>query len=487
MTPCDCTTKTARAELRTEAAIRRLGQVADLAAQHLADTQSRNGRPPIVGLTAGGPAVAHLAELVLALTGPASPSRGGLWWPERGREDLWMVLLDAVRHRSRGLWELLTQRCVTIDLSLPGLYPPSAIRMLTLGFDGDDANSNFLYLNGYSRVGELLTAITGTRWDVDSRVDPPVFAELPTAPAELDENTIEGRVRHDIAARLRGQQQRCPDHPPGSGVRPSCQVCSVNFTLRAAEQIALGQWNPSTGQKPLSEVPEYGTPEYDWWIAGIRRAHQYATDGLGGQALEFLETAETLARRHPAATAADLAGDLAAAYPHADTGTAAEPAPPAVADIVERALTAAQQRIEASAAEAFDRLVIGDREPRFTGILGYPAPFTPQLLRDAVEKVRRAPAWTPHAYFRGPAEPCPWTGDGLRWEPKEAPATPARPSGPVRETKENPAPDAHPEDEPDDDTEDDAPPSIAWLRFGVDFARPGDPVLYDAGTRQFLS
>ncbi|MEU8378992.1 hypothetical protein [Streptosporangium sp. NPDC048865] len=64
------------ADRRAGAAEQALRKVAKLAAQHLADTRPQGGRPAVLGTLAGGPAVAHLAKLVLAITGPP-PGRAG--------------------------------------------------------------------------------------------------------------------------------------------------------------------------------------------------------------------------------------------------------------------------------------------------------------------------------------------------------------------------------------------------------------------------
>uniref|UniRef100_UPI003F4941E3 hypothetical protein n=1 Tax=Streptosporangium sp. CA-235898 TaxID=3240073 RepID=UPI003F4941E3 len=178
------------ADRRAGAAEQALRKVAELAAQHLADTKPHRGRSPILGALAGGPAVAHFAELVLAITGP----------------------------------------------------PPART--------------------------------------VEERVE--------SAPSTPPEQTINEWY---WASRLHGNTPLVDEAP---------------IEERTAE---LKRWQSA------AEAPEHGTEEYRWWAAGARYEHNLRTEGLGMDVLEALKTAENLARLYPGATAADLAEDLAAAYP----------------------------------------------------------------------------------------------------------------------------------------------------------------------------
>ncbi|GHE32127.1 hypothetical protein GCM10017673_38660 [Streptosporangium violaceochromogenes] len=304
-----------RAETRAQPAARALRKVAELAAQHLADTRPRDGRPPILGSLAGGPAVAHFAELILAITGP--PTAENLLWPVPGEEELWPLLRAAAGHRRPEVGDLLARHCVTLGVTPPGARPR---RALVLTFDTGRAAGRFFELNGHRLLSGLLGALTGTLWDVTFGPGPGTHCAPPPTPEPdppaAGDAAVEERVRHTIATHLRRREQACTHRVRDSRGRGPCRMCNgANLATRAAEAIALGHWNLPAGHETPGDVPPYGTTEYRWWIAGVRRAHQLATHGLKDPARGFLKAAEMLTRRHPDAAASRLARLVAAAYP----------------------------------------------------------------------------------------------------------------------------------------------------------------------------
>ncbi|MER6830880.1 hypothetical protein ABT352_33140 [Streptosporangium sp. NPDC000563] len=230
----------------------------------------------------------------------------------------WLAALDILRRREQDVWSFLIRRCAGVAVEKAEDDRPR----LVATFDGPALADRFLTLTHEGRryatiLVEALNQVTGEDWWVAADPGTPV----PAVPL-VDAAAVEERVRADIAARLRAERQDCDNHP-WSGWGASCWTCGRNGILDRAESIALGQWNPPAGKEALGEVPEYGTDAHRWWLAGIRRSHQLRANTIGDDALAALETAEDLARRSPAMTAADLVAELAALYPQ----PAPEPAP----------------------------------------------------------------------------------------------------------------------------------------------------------------
>ncbi|MER5649653.1 MW1434 family type I TA system toxin [Streptosporangium sp. NPDC002524] len=195
---------------RAGVAERALRKVAELAAQHLASTRPQGGRPAVLGFLAGGPAVAHLAELVLAITGPP-PGRAGAefadlrppdeppqsstpeaapahpapvesveeGWVDVTQRPKWTQVLLAVEKRYPLMGELFLKHCTAADMDEGGAFAEE--RTVRVTFDSFDALDQCFLLRGHALLAEVLHEFFGRRWKVEFRIAPEPSQSGPAA------------------------------------------------------------------------------------------------------------------------------------------------------------------------------------------------------------------------------------------------------------------------------------------------------------------